>query len=153
MSLDILKIDSWDGERAKVDVNGVTCWTSKRLYGNQGTQVCGNSWYEDRLTAKCSAKARSGAMKVTIHSTLNQNSNNEAFAIDNVKLSGSGGGSGDLDYETSLLKKFEMQVSAKDSGNLRATAKLTVNLIDKNEEPILSIQERSSHSQAMPGVK
>ena len=58
-------------------------------------------------------QSENGAMKVTIHSTLNEDSNNEAFAIDNVKLSGSGGGSGDLDYETSLLKKFEMQVSAK----------------------------------------
>ena len=58
LSLDILKIDSWDGERAKVDVNGVTCWTSKRLYPWHGNQVCGNRWYEDRLTAKCSAKAK-----------------------------------------------------------------------------------------------
>ena len=30
------KIDAWDGERAKVDVNGVTCWTSKSFTITKG---------------------------------------------------------------------------------------------------------------------
>ena len=43
---------------------------------------------------------------VKVYTTLNQNKNDESFAIDNVKFSGaSGGGTSDLDYETSSSKK------------------------------------------------
>merc|ERR1712025_262489 len=51
VSLDFIKIDSWDNEAAIVQVNGKTCWT-KKLAAGSGKQLCGQKhggWHEEKI--------------------------------------------------------------------------------------------------------
>merc|ERR1712048_419449 len=87
ISLDFIKIDSWDNENAYVQVNGKTCWT-KKLAG-QGKQVCGSKnggWNEDRLKVSCTAPAVNNQFTVRVYTQLNSAANDESFGIDNVVL-------------------------------------------------------------------
>merc|ERR1712048_854272 len=87
VSLDFIKIDSWDGESANVQLNGKTCW-SKKLAGS-GKQVCGGKhggWNEDKFKVTCTAPALNNKLTVRVFTTLNQAANDESFGIDNVVL-------------------------------------------------------------------
>merc|ERR1712224_156290 len=88
ISLDFIKIDSWDNEKAIVQVNGKQCWT-KTFTGVQGKQICGsksNNWNELKVKATCKAAAVKGAFTVRVTTTLNSGAGDESFAIDNAVL-------------------------------------------------------------------
>merc|ERR1712019_53255 len=87
VSLDFIKIDSWDNENAYVQVNGKTCW-QKKLAGS-GKQVCGSKnggWNEDRIKVSCTAPAVNNQFTVRVYTQLNSAANDESFGIDNVVL-------------------------------------------------------------------
>merc|ERR1712048_1488649 len=87
ISLDFIKIDSWDNENAYVQVNGKTCW-QKKLAGS-GKQVCGSKnggWNEDRIKVSCTGPAVKGQFTVRVYTQLNSAANDESFGIDNVVL-------------------------------------------------------------------
>merc|ERR1712159_145709 len=51
ISLQFIKIDSWDNEYGYVEVNGKRCW-SKRMVASSGKQTCGQkhgNWHEERI--------------------------------------------------------------------------------------------------------
>merc|ERR1712048_1364704 len=88
ISLDFIKIDSWDKEKAFVKVNGKQCWT-KTFTGAQGKQICGgknNGWNELKVKVTCTAAAVGGKITVQVGTNLNSAANDESFAIDNAKL-------------------------------------------------------------------
>merc|ERR1712048_1380890 len=88
-SLDFIKIDSWDKEKAFVKVNGKECWT-KTFTGAQGRQICGaknNGWNELKVKATCTAAAVDGKITVQVGTNLNSDAKDESFAIDNAVLS------------------------------------------------------------------
>merc|ERR1712159_240161 len=97
ISLDFIKIDSWDNEYAYVQVNGKTCW-QKKLAAGSGKQLCGRTnggWNEEKMNVKCSADAVNGQFTVRVYTALNSAANDESFGIDNVvlkQLSSYGGG-------------------------------------------------------------
>merc|ERR1712019_332675 len=88
VSLDFIKIDSWDNEAAIVQVNGKTCW-EKKLAAGSGKQLCGqkhNGWNEEKIKVKCSAPAVNGQFTLRVYTQLNSAANDESFGIDNVVL-------------------------------------------------------------------
>jgi len=89
LNLDFIKIDSWDNERAYIDINGQRKWTSSPLMWNRGQAKCGqmNGWQEEKIPVKISnIKIGNGGITVKVHSNLNENTDNESFGIDNVVL-------------------------------------------------------------------
>merc|ERR1712224_492975 len=89
ISLDFIKIDSWDNEKAIVKVNGKQCWT-KTFTGVQGKQICGSKstgWNELKQRATCTANAVNGQFTVLVTTTPNSGAGDESFGIDNVVFS------------------------------------------------------------------
>jgi len=92
LTLDFIKVDSWDGEEGQVYVNGEKCWTSGPLSGHDGSQQCGqgyNGWHEKKLPVVCSGIEVNAGKPLTIKvtSTLDQASQDESYGISNVKIS------------------------------------------------------------------
>merc|ERR1712159_793839 len=88
VSLDFIKIDSWDNEAAIVQVNGKTCW-NKKLSAGSGSQKCGQKhggWHEEKYKVTCSAPAVNGQFTVRVYTQLSSAANDESFGIDNVVL-------------------------------------------------------------------
>merc|ERR1712025_1559032 len=88
ISLDFIKIDSWDNEKAYVTVNGKQCWT--KTFQGEGKQICGsknNGWNEAKVKVTCVAAAVKGSFAVRVYTSLNSAANDESFAIDNAVLS------------------------------------------------------------------
>merc|ERR1712025_229459 len=89
ISLDFIKIDSWDNEAAIVQVNGKTCW-QKKLAAGSGKQLCGqkhNGWNEEKIKVSCTGEANSkGEFTVRVYTQLNSAANDESFGIDNAVL-------------------------------------------------------------------
>merc|ERR1712072_178298 len=88
ISLQFIKIDSWDNEYAYVQVNGKTCW-SKRMVASSGKQTCGQkhgNWHEERIAVKCTGDAKNGQFAVPVYTPLNSGASDESFGIDNAKL-------------------------------------------------------------------
>merc|ERR1712025_1522930 len=88
ISLDFIKIDSWDNEKAYVTVNGKQCWT--KTFQGEGKQICGsknNGWNEAKVKVTCVAAAVKGSFAVRGYTSLNSAANDESFAIDNAVLS------------------------------------------------------------------
>merc|ERR1712159_649953 len=88
ISLDFIKIDSWDNEAAIVQVNSKTCF-SKRMSAGSGKQLCGQKhggWHEERIKVTCTGDAKNGQFTVRVYTTLNSAANDESFGIDNVVL-------------------------------------------------------------------
>ena len=76
-----------DGEKASVTLNGKECW-SQALSTSLGEPVCGGDgtgrWGEGLIAVKCEGEAASGKLAVRVSTTLDQESSDESFAIDNV---------------------------------------------------------------------
>ena len=85
LTLDLLAVDSWDGEVAKISINGVACWTSRKIYWRKGNDVCGTGsnkiWKDSKVSAKCSTKVTRNNAVVKVYTTLNQNKNDESFVF------------------------------------------------------------------------
>jgi len=94
VSFDFVKIDSWDGERAYVNVNNRRCYNSPAFRHNQGQQVCGqrHNWYEMKFRINCRNQRVTGSglrsLTVRIWTSLNEHASNESFGIDNVRITG-----------------------------------------------------------------
>jgi hypothetical protein len=90
LNLDFIKIDSWDNERAYIDINGQRKWTSSPLMWNRGQAKCGqmNGWQEEKIPVKIAniKVGNGGILTIKVHSNLNENTDNESFGIDNVVL-------------------------------------------------------------------
>merc|ERR1711937_644577 len=88
ISLDFIKIDSWDNENAIVQVNGKTCW-QKKLAAGSGKQLCGqkhNGWNVEKIKVTCTGDAVNGQFTLRVTTQLNSAANDESFGIDNVVL-------------------------------------------------------------------
>jgi len=96
ISFDFVKIDSWDGERAYVNVNNRRCYNSPAFRHNQGQQVCGqrHNWYEMKFRINCRNQRVTGSglrsLTVRIWTSLNEHASNESFGIDNVAVQKTG---------------------------------------------------------------
>ena len=155
VQIGILKVDSWDNERAILSINGVECWRSdpyRYFHGPSNQCGGGGRWRELRMTATCVADVTGTSLRLTVGSTLNQGSNDESIAIDDVTISALStctesqnfeiDGNGQLrvrnqfDFET--RNAYMLKVTATDGGGLKATTNVNVNIIDVNELPVLS---------------
>merc|ERR1711871_994006 len=100
LTLDFIAIDSWNGERASVYVNGRKCrwivndkyiywprfrWSGSSLGQTNRAQVCGSSkWPDQKVRLSCTTRIYRSYAKVVVKTTLNQKTTDESFAIDNV---------------------------------------------------------------------
>lgn len=86
LALKYVRIDSWDGESAVVQINGNTVFSAKgnaKLIGNQ----CGKwNWDEDDWGVNWTGAHTAASATVTVTSTLDQGADDEAFAFDNAVL-------------------------------------------------------------------
>ena len=83
-----VKIDSWDSETATVTVNGKPCGRSTFNH-NRGTQKCGvnhGSYVEQKSRFTCFVPAPAGSVLVKVATNINENARNEAWGIDNVRI-------------------------------------------------------------------
>ena len=90
LSLDFIKIDSWDNEEASVLIDGVVVWSQVFIY-NEGSDVCGNGNYAEWLDEKLKVGPfemphDTDTLTLRVETTLNEDPNNESFGIDNVRL-------------------------------------------------------------------
>jgi hypothetical protein len=88
-----LRIDSWDGESAWVKVDGTQAWALAYTMPATGTNVCGSTTWPDSAVTMGAPSApwvqvghTAATAKIQIGSDLNEDANNEAFALDNVKI-------------------------------------------------------------------
>ena len=99
ISLDVIKIDSWDNEKAYVHINGQQAWTKTYGIGTGPENKCGKggawvgfmffSWDENTentgdLTFAVSDSGES--ILVAVSTSLNEGTDDESFGIDNVVL-------------------------------------------------------------------
>lgn len=90
VQLDYAKLDSWDGELAKVSVDGTTIWNAN-LYYYQGSEVCAwnRGWsgsYDELHEISEMTPHSAGSVLLSASSTLDQNAGDESFGIDNLEL-------------------------------------------------------------------
>merc|ERR1712048_546889 len=86
VTLDFIKIDSWDNETAYVTVNDKTCWTDS-FWSKEGSQHCGSSrdnFHETFVKVQCEAESVDGKLTVRVYGNLDSPLYDESFAIDNV---------------------------------------------------------------------
>ena len=93
VSLDFIKIDSWDNEDATVLIDGVPIWSQTFIY-TEGTTLCaiGNAnndgaWMDEKLKiGPLEMDHDSDTVTIRVETTLNEDPTNESFGIDNVRL-------------------------------------------------------------------
>ena len=92
VSLDFIKVDSWDGERAYVLINGEQCW-SRILYWRNGINECGapgrSTWKEEKIRVSCTVQCNTAectAIHIQVGGSLNSGTTDESFGIDNVVI-------------------------------------------------------------------
>ena len=90
LSLDFIKIDSWDNEEARVLIDGVVVWSQVFIY-NEGSDFGGNGNYAEWLDEKLKVGPfemphDTDTLTLRVETTLNEDPNNESFGIDNVRL-------------------------------------------------------------------
>ncbi len=87
MTLDYVRIVSWDGETAEVRLDGKLVWSKKGAGGNTGSQVCGNGqngYTEEKWPVAVKTGHADNKVQVRASSTLDEDDHNESFGIDNV---------------------------------------------------------------------
>ncbi len=87
VTLDYVRIDSWDGETAEVRLDGKLVWSKKGAGGNTGSQVCGNGqngYTEEKWPVAVKTGHADNKVQVRASSTLDEDDHNESFGIDNV---------------------------------------------------------------------
>ena len=74
-----------DGERAHVSVNGKQCW-SRTFHYSKGAKVCGVGWNDETFkVAGCTGTlSKAGPLTVRVWTTIDQDARDESFGIDNV---------------------------------------------------------------------
>ena len=88
LTLDFLKLDSWDNENGYVYVNGHQCWSKSYNY-NEGGNACGDAqWGEVSTHVTCSDILidSSSTLNVRVAANLDEGPENEAMGIRNVVL-------------------------------------------------------------------
>jgi len=85
VTVDYIRIDSWDGESGYVNVAGVQLFSKAGDAGN-GAQVCGGNggWLEEKWLVDVNADHKVDTVKVDVGSTLDQGASDESFGADNV---------------------------------------------------------------------
>ena len=90
MSLDFIKIDSWDNEEATVLIDGVPVWSQTFIY-SEGTNLCETgsaaTWLDEKLkVGPFEMDHDADTLTIRVETTLNEDPTNESFGIDNVRL-------------------------------------------------------------------
>ncbi|MCA9601776.1 MAG: hypothetical protein KC417_07125, partial [Myxococcales bacterium] len=85
--LDYYVIDSWDGESARVSVDGTLLYNVAYNQNAAPKQVCGGAWNDHGARPVDLTVANTGAtVQVSATSTLNQGATDESFGVDNVRV-------------------------------------------------------------------
>lgn len=85
VSLDYFVIDSWDGEEARVTVDGT--YIFKTAFTMGGSNTCGGVFADRGLRAVVGTPAHTtNTATLTVTSTLDQSATDESFGVDNVSV-------------------------------------------------------------------
>ncbi|MCP4805298.1 MAG: hypothetical protein GY884_08105, partial [Proteobacteria bacterium] len=90
VELGYAKLDSWDGETAYVELDGVELW-SEELWYYDGAEVCGwdRGWegsYDELHEISEITSHSSDALELVVGSELNQDASDESFGVDDVAI-------------------------------------------------------------------
>ena len=85
LELDFVRLDSWDGERASVYVDGIRKWTTT-LNHNRGSQVCLGSTRDQSYGIMVELPHTASTVTINVTTTLNEAIDNEAFGISNIVI-------------------------------------------------------------------
>ena len=80
-----IKIDTWENEMARMLIDGTDVWT-RRFTRAEGKQECGNGGHEVVVPVHVKQEHTADKVTVRVDTTLNEPANNEAFAIDNMRV-------------------------------------------------------------------
>lgn len=89
IQFDFVRIDSWDDEDAQLYVDGALVW-SQTMSGANGAQSCGETgdwWYEEVVSVDETVVHSVGVATVRIATTLDETATNEAWGVNNVRVS------------------------------------------------------------------
>ena len=89
VQLDFVQIDGWNGDTAYLRLNGELAW-SQIFSGYDGSQQCGssNSAYNEQLVSVDATLYTSASnLTLRVDTNLNQPATNEAWGIQNVRVS------------------------------------------------------------------
>ena len=91
LSMEFVKVDSWDDEEAVVEVDGQVVW--RRTFSvEEGQRRCGNpnSGWKDRAVAvgPMQLEHTAARLRLRVGTTLDQDASDESFGIQNVLLRG-----------------------------------------------------------------
>jgi len=89
VQLEFFAIDSWDWEYAYVYVDGIEVWRKSFIY-DQGTQQCGTNhenYQEQKVDVEITVVHNSENALVKVTADLDEPTSNEAWGIQNVRLS------------------------------------------------------------------
>lgn len=88
VSLDWIRVDTWDHENALINIDGINEYTQSMHY-LEGTQVCGGShanWFDASVPVELQLPHSADTLKIEVTSTLNEGLSNESFGIDNLRV-------------------------------------------------------------------
>ena len=84
--LTFIKVDSWESDKeARMLVDGVVAWTHS-FTPSEGKQICGNGGHEVVEHVHVKQDHTADLVTIRVDTTLNQPVNNEAYAVDNVRV-------------------------------------------------------------------
>ena len=87
VALSYYPIDSWDGELAYVQMDGVTVWSAIPNFGSGGVQQCGASYVEPNSYSVSQSRSHTNnVLTVTVGSQLDQDTSDESWGMDNAKV-------------------------------------------------------------------
>ena len=93
ISFDFLRLDSWDGEYAYLNLNGTQIW-SRTGYNGNGSMICGREglggyWVygrDEKWSVDIQSTHSATALTLFFSSTLNQSAYDESWGVDNLEV-------------------------------------------------------------------
>jgi hypothetical protein len=83
-----VRLDSWDGEEARMLLEGSIAWAKAGVHSNGAGQMCGadNGWKDELISATAQIGHTKGTLAVSFTSTLDQDPGDESWGVDNVAV-------------------------------------------------------------------
>ncbi|MSP90323.1 MAG: hypothetical protein EXR79_00730 [Myxococcales bacterium] len=83
-----VRLDSWDGEEARMKIDGQQVWSKVGVHTGGDGHVCGadNGWKDELFQAKGELAHANATLEVQFSSTLDQDPSDESWAVDNVAV-------------------------------------------------------------------
>lgn len=90
VSLNFIKLDSWDNERASVSVDGIEVWSEAFSVDQGGSNRCGADWNDLMRAVSATVPHSAATLTVRVTTTLDQGARDEAWGVSDLAVSTDG---------------------------------------------------------------